>query len=194
MNINAQQANLAVHKVIVDLLSKGHSPFLPTGEYGLPCDMIVITSCNRTLRLQVKHAKNGFVTKHRKLYTGSQVYVESDFDYYALYLPEVDVVFYPSLKFAGITIAQTIRKTDGPFWWYQDFLEFTDEAATHTGREMGADFSHKNMTRSERKPKPSKEQMQEWVAEEISLREMARRANVSDVSIKTWLRKYNLAG
>lgn len=192
---NVLTSNLAVHKVCADLLAKGHFPFIPTGEFALPVDLLTLTNDSKVLRLQVKYSVNGRVHCHTQRYKQKrQRYDTGSFDYYAVYLPDIDTVVYPSSTFGGICISSTVRKSDGKFWWYKDFLDFTKSAEQRSGREMGADFSHKNKPRpSARKERPSREQL-EQLLREISVSQIARNYNVSDTSIKRWAREYNLVG
>ena len=51
----ANKGNIAVHKVCADLLTKNHHPFVQAGEFGLPVDVVVLTSSGKLLKLQVEY-------------------------------------------------------------------------------------------------------------------------------------------
>ena len=96
------KADVAVAKVIADLMIKGYIPCIPLSEHQ-PFDLIGVNAKGDTKKFQVKYAalknngtvevrfrtswsdKNGVHTKH---------YLESDFDYYAIYCADKEVVLY----------------------------------------------------------------------------------------------------
>jgi hypothetical protein len=93
---------LGVAKVIADLASKCFVPCVPLSEHQ-PYDLVAISNTGKAIKLQVKFAtlkSNGTVAvgfrtswadrngTHIKRYSAQQ------FDYYALYCPENDVVLY----------------------------------------------------------------------------------------------------
>ncbi len=45
---------------------------------------------------------------------------------------------YPSVTFAGCSIAQRVPRSGVRFYWYEDFLDFTDHAVKRTYRDFGA--------------------------------------------------------
>lgn len=187
------QSSIAVHKVCADLIMKGFFPFVQSNEFCLPVDLIALDPNGPILRIQVKYSTSGVVQQYRRPYNSPiERYNDTDFNYYAIYLPQKDVVVYPNIKFGGIRIATVVPKTDGKFWWYEDFLGFTGSAFERTGREMGADFSHKNQPRlSARKERPSKEGLAELLSKN-TISAIARMYTVSDTSIKRWAREYKL--
>ena len=96
------KADIGLTKVIADLTSKGYTPCIPLSEHQ-PYDLVVVLPNGRSLRLQVKYArlkKNGVIDV--KFRTGwvdkngihMRAYAKSDFDYYAIYCPEKEVVLY----------------------------------------------------------------------------------------------------
>lgn len=96
------KADIGVAKTIADLTIKGNIPCLPLSEHQ-SYDLVVVLQDGKAVRLQVKYAtlkKNGTIeVKFRTSWAdknGTHVkhYRESDFDYYAIYCPEKDVVLY----------------------------------------------------------------------------------------------------
>lgn len=66
----------------------------------------------------------------------SRRYLSDDFDYYALYLPQVDRVVYPAISFRGGVINPSVPPTYLPFYWYEDFLDLTGDAQKRTYRDF----------------------------------------------------------
>lgn len=96
------KADIGVAKVIADLLIKGYIPCIPLSEHQ-PYDIVAVIDNGKTIKLQVKYAtlmKNGTIeVKFRTSWAdrhGTHIkhYEVKDFDYYAIYCPEKDKVFY----------------------------------------------------------------------------------------------------
>ncbi|MBI3601457.1 MAG: hypothetical protein HY209_00965 [Candidatus Omnitrophica bacterium] len=96
------KADIGLCKVITDLTVKGHVPCVPLSEHQ-PFDLIVVMHNKSVLRLQVKFAtlrKNGTVeVRYRRNWADkkgvhTESYSQDEFDYYAIYCPEKDVVLY----------------------------------------------------------------------------------------------------
>lgn len=124
------KGEIATAKVICDLSMKGFGVFIPISEHG-KVDLIALKD-SKVIRLQIKYSKTGLIScttvtsslkgnKHSK-------YQLSDFDYYAVYLPTVDKVVYPSIKLGGIYLRVSESNTNTMCHWYEDFLDFTDNA------------------------------------------------------------------
>lgn len=52
-------------------------------------------------------------------------------------MADINVVCYPNISFGGKTIATTVRNSSAQFYWYEDFLEFTDKAEKKTYKDFG---------------------------------------------------------
>ena len=96
------KADLGLAKIITNLITKGCSPCIPLSEHQ-PYDLVVILGDGRAIKLQAKYAslkKNGTIdVKFRtswvdKTGTHTRHYKEKDFDYYAIYCPEKEIVLY----------------------------------------------------------------------------------------------------
>ncbi|MBP7215924.1 MAG: hypothetical protein KBA46_01435 [Candidatus Omnitrophica bacterium] len=96
------KADLGVAKCISDLVSKGYVPCIPLSEHQ-PYDIVAISMKGDAFKLQVKYASlqdNGTIEiKFRTSWadkhgTHTKYYGEHDFDYYAIYCPEKDIVLY----------------------------------------------------------------------------------------------------
>lgn len=96
------KADIGVTKVIADLTQKGHVPCIPLSEHQ-PYDVVVILRDGKAVKLQVKYAtllSNGVIeVKFRTSWadkhgTHMRTYKKQDFDYYAIYCPDREVVLY----------------------------------------------------------------------------------------------------
>ena len=95
------KADIGVAKCIADLVSKGYVPCIPLSEHQ-PYDIVAVLGNGSIIKLQVKYAtlKRGVVEiKFRTSWAdkhGSHTkhYNQGDFDFYAIYCPEKDVVLY----------------------------------------------------------------------------------------------------
>ena len=187
------KGDLAVVKTIADLISKGFLVFTPFSDH-YPFDLIAYKDgiCSR---LQVKYRTNGKLDKathwsdrngvHRKLYS------KDDFDYYALYIPDIDKVIYPSISFRGSIITTSLPNSASPFYWWEDFLDFTDIAAKKTYK----DFGYKITLTKPRPPqsliKPTKEVLSKLIWE-CPIVEVAKKFGVSDSAVHKWVKSYKL--
>ena len=142
MHPTATKGDIGVLKTILDLTVKGYEVYLPFNEYG-KVDLIAYKDA-KCIRIQVKSREDGTLprgnaTSGLKGEKSPVVvkYKEGDFDFYALYNPTIGVVVYPSIKFLGKTIAFTKPNSYTPFYWYEDFLDFTEEAEKRTCWSMG---------------------------------------------------------
>ena len=96
------KADIGLAKAIADLTVKGYTSCIPLSEHQ-PFDLVVVDKYGKTFKLQVKYAslkKNGTLeVKFRTSWadrngTHTKHYSVNDFDYYAIYCPEKDVVLY----------------------------------------------------------------------------------------------------
>lgn len=134
------KGDIAVAKTIADLTVKGYSVFVPVVTEHLPFDLIAYKDC-KSSRIQTKYCSDGKIKNKTswadKNGTHSKYYAKTDFDYYALYLPEIDKVVYPSISFGGASIRITVPNAANPFYWWEDFLSFTDKTDKKTFRDFG---------------------------------------------------------
>lgn len=134
------KGNLAVAKAVVDLTEKGFSVFTDVLADNHRFDLAAYKEGVFT-RIQCKYAEQGTVPASSSWSNRGgnmkRAYLVGDFDYFALYLADIDVVVYPSLAFAGATIRWTPPTTQAPCYFFEDFLFFTDEAEKRTYRDFG---------------------------------------------------------
>ncbi len=194
------KGDLAVAKTIADLTEKGYDIFLPLSEH-LPIDLIAHKS-GEIYRIQVKHRASGFLEAKTqwadKNGSHSKKYSEKDFDYYALYLPQIDRISYPSIKFAGCTIRCEECHSPAPFYWFEDFSDLTDEAEKRTSKEFGWKVSDRKK-RSRPATRPAKRKVDRPEIEVLTkqIRELGfvgtgKIYGVSDNAIRKWVKHEGL--
>lgn len=126
--------DIGIGKVISDLYCKGISVSIPISEH-LPYDLVADIN-GRLVKIQVKFSSTGVIKMDGTFLTtkGNNYhrYGLKDFDYFGLYYAPKDVVLYPSITFGGYTIRSSLPKNGNQFYWYKDFLFFTDDATRWT--------------------------------------------------------------
>lgn len=194
---------IAVAKVTADLLSKGYLVFTPQIECGSPVDAICYAPQDGKdlTRLQIKYDSRGCVSRGM-VWTDSQAthihnYKSDDFDFFAIYLPDVDTVIYPSIKFAGVKIATTPRASATPFYWYKDFLDFTNDAKKHSYKEFGVVLTSSTARKGIRRPdqqkvdRPTPEVLQKLLWEQPTTH-IAKQLGISDNAVARWVKQDKL--
>lgn len=195
------KGDIGAIQVIADLAKKGYIIFTPLVCESLPFDIIAYKDGVST-RIQCKYSSDGNVASetswtdkngsHKKKYT------DSDFEYYGIYLPDIDKVVYPSVKLRGIRIATEVRNSATPFYWWEDFKEFTDVAEKRTYKDFGVELT-KTLTEkfidsryeARKVTRPSKEELKTLLWE-IPTQKLAERFGVSDVAISKWAKAYKI--
>lgn len=200
VQLNKEKEDLAVYKVMLDLHQKRFYIFNPISE-GLPFDKIAYRN-GRCYRLQIKYCADGKIKNTQswsnKHGTHYHKYDIDEFDYYALYLPEKDIVIYPSIKFGGKTIRTKVPKSATQFYWYEDFFEFTDNAnkriysefSISLTRNDGRNIPLTNLA-NRKVSRPSKEELQQLVWETPTI-QIAELFGVSDKAISNWCKAYSI--
>ncbi len=188
-----EKGDIATAKVICDLTCKGYEIYLPISEHG-KTDLIALRD-NKPVRLQVKYSVNCMASAGTIYGTGNGYvrtkYIESDFDYYALYYPQVDKVIYPSIKFAGATIRCVEPESYGNCYWYEDFLDLTDKAEKRFIKSSKYnEYLDKRATNNPSKS-PDKETLEKLVWSKPSV-ELAIELGVSDRMIGKWCAKFGI--
>ncbi|PLZ79555.1 hypothetical protein CBP16_16335, partial [Fischerella thermalis WC217] len=117
-------------------------------------------------------------------------YQVGDFDYYAVYLPDIDKVVYPSVNFSGCYITTKVPNSATPFYWWEDFIDFTEDAPKRTYKEFGVDLTTRKVNLDSRihtrkVERPSKAELQELVWEKPTT-QIAKDFGVSDKAVEKW--------
>lgn len=193
------KGDLAVIKTISDLCDKGYIIFTPLVCEHLPFDIIAYKNF-KSYRIQSKHAICGDVLGKTswsdKNGCHSNKYKENDFDYYAVYLPNKNVVCYPSITFGRHKITSEVPNSATPFYWYEDFLDFTDTATKKTYKDFGVELTKTNkgfprfMSRKVIRPTKTELETLLW---NHPMTDLAIKFNVSSRAISKWADSYGLS-
>lgn len=145
------KGDLATIEAMSDLTRQGYAILSPVVTEHLPFDFIAYKD-SISFRVQAKYSSNGFISKktswndkhgnHKKLYDAN------DFDYYAIYLPDINRVVYPHIDFRGCTISSKMRNSATPFYWWEDFITFTKNTKKKTYKDFGyklINIGHQNI-------------------------------------------------
>lgn len=193
------KGDIAATKAIADLTCKGYSVLTPVVSEHLPFDFVAYKD-NKFYKIQAKYAGDNIVVNktiwvdkngiHRKKYK-----VE-DFDFYAVYLPDIDKVVYPSVKFGGCCINTQIPNSATPFYWWEDFTDFTEEAPKRTYKEFGVDLTTRKINPDSRihtrkVERPHKEELEKLVWEKPTV-QIAQDFGVSDKAVEKWCKTYGI--
>jgi len=196
MNKSDQKGQIAFLKVVLKLTELGYAIFIPLGEPKDVTDLVAVKD-NKCVRFQIKYL--GGVTYSVPRGNGSTSYTDTDFDYYALYYPKHDVVCFPSSKFRNCTIRLTPSGNHTPFYWYEDFLDLTDDAPKRTNNYISAitpplirDSPRGPRPEQYKQIRPSKETLNELIWSKPTT-EVAKMFNMSDNGMTRWIKDYGLS-
>lgn len=192
------KGDIGLTKIIADLTLKGFQIFLPISEQK-DFDLIAFKD-GETYRIQCKYSSIGFL-QAKKDWKGAdgksktRKYPDDAFDFYALYLPDIDRCVYPSIDFRGCRIASVIPNSSTPFYWWEDFLNFTTKAKKRNWKEFGIELkptqtqkvkaAHKRKRKI--KNRPSKKELKRLL-ETNSMRAVGKMFGVSDNGVRKWLK------
>ena len=190
------KGDLAAVKAISSLTEKGFYILTPTVSEHLPFDIVGYKDGN-FIKFQSKYSSDGICQKKTSWADRNgnhyKEYQIGDFDYYALYLPEKDVVCFPSISFKGCTIRSFPANSSTPFYWYQDFLNLTDHADKKTYKDFGISIiGNKSPRKTSRKViRPSSEELYHMLWS-MTMTDISKKFNVSDKTIAKWAVSYGL--
>ena len=186
------KCDLAVTKIIADLTEKGFDLLLPISE-NLPFDLIAYKD-NISYRIQCKYASDG-IAKYKTSWAdknGNHIkkYLDTDFDYYGLYLPDMKICIYPSIKFRGAKITTKIPQSAIKIYWYEDFLQLTDFFEKKVFKDYISNIV-KERVNQRKVIRPTKEELEKLLWEKPTSK-IAKEYGVSDKAIEKWAKTYNL--
>jgi hypothetical protein len=193
------KGDIAAAKAVADLTVKGYLVFAPVVCEHLPFDLIAYKD-SKCYRIQAKYAGDNRVIKKTiwvdKNGTHQKKYQEDDFDFYAIYLPDIDKVVYPSVKFCGCYITTQVPNSATPFYWWEDFTDFTQEATKRTYKEFGIDLTTRKVNKEARINtrkvlRPSKEELEKLLWEKPTS-QIAKDFGLSDKAIEKWCKAYGI--
>jgi hypothetical protein len=184
------KGDIATSKVIADLTEKGYIVFTPAVCEHAPFDMIAFKN-GELFRIQAKFSSTGKIQNKQvwndKHGTHIRIYSLTDFDYYAIYLPNINTIIYPNISFGGETIKTIKTNCTNSYYWYEDFLNFTDAALKIKNNKSIIDT---NISKS--LPIPTKEVIQNIVNANFSISSCSKIANVSRRTFKKYTEYYNI--
>jgi len=193
MHHTKDKGDIALMKTTLDLTIKGFNIFLPISEH-LPFDFIAYKD-GKCYRIQAKYSSFGNVNK--TTYSGNKTkryYKDNDFDYYAVYLPQIDQCIYPSIKYGGAQFRFSKCNSATPFYWYEYFLEFTDNAEKKNYRDMWWTIdvlaTENILERTVKRRKVHRPPLEEIIklVEEKGYSETGRMFGVSDNAVRKWIK------
>jgi PD-(D/E)XK endonuclease len=192
------KGDIGAAQVIADLTMKEYTVFTPVVCESLPFDIIAYKN-GKSYRIQAKYSSDGIAKSatswadkngnHRNKYS------DEDFDYYGLYLSSIGRVVYPSVKFRGCTIATEVRNSAQPFYWWEDFVNFTDSAEKKNYKHFGKTLEKVLYTPRlgvRRIVRPEKEVLEKLLWEKPTV-EIAADYQVTDNAIGKWAKLYGLS-
>ncbi|MCM0591226.1 MAG: group I intron-associated PD-(D/E)XK endonuclease [Gloeotrichia echinulata IR180] len=199
MHHTKDKGDIAAAKAIADLAIKGYSILTPLVCEHLPFDLVAYDN-SKFYRIQAKYNSDGEI-KNKTSWADKngnhyRKYKPDDFDFYGLYLPDINKVVYPSIKFGGCRIRSTPPKSPSPFYWWEDFTEFTEVAPKRTYKEFGVDLTTRKVSPDSRihtrkVERPSKEELAKLVWEKPTA-QIGRDFGVSDKAVEKWCKAYGL--
>lgn len=199
MHHTKDKGDVAAAKAIADLVERGYSVWVPVVTEHAPFDLIAYKN-GKCYRIQCKYSADNFVSNkttwadkngnHRRKYN------PDDFDFYAIYLPDISRVVYPSIKFGGCTISSKLPLSPKPFYWWEDFTEFTENAPKRNYKEFGVDLTTRKVAPDSRihtrkVERPSKEDLAILVWEKPTA-QIAKDFGVSDKAVEKWCKSYGI--
>jgi hypothetical protein len=200
----SEKGDIGTTQVIADLTKKGFTIFVPAVTESLPFDIVAYKD-GVFKRIQCKYSSDGAVCRG----THGKKYRDDDFEYYGIYLSDIDQVIYPSIKFRGATIAVTPRKSLRSFFWWEDFKSFTDNATRKSYKDFdlniddlpkrksavfnNPNFSKKGIPKLDKRKvvRPTKEELKKLLWE-IPTQRLAERYGVSDKAVEKWAKSYGI--
>lgn len=185
------KGDIAATKAITDLTLKGYLILTPVVCEHLPFDFVAYKD-NKFYRIQAKHAGDNRVVNRTiwvdKKGIHQKKYQVGDFDFYAVYLPDIDKVVYPSVNFSGCYITTKVPNSATPFYWWEDCIDFTEDAPKRTYKEFGVDLTTRKVNQDSRihtrkVERPSKAELQKLVWEKPTT-QIAKDFGVSDKTVE----------
>jgi hypothetical protein len=201
MHHTKDKGDIAAAMALADLTLKGYICFTPTVSEHLPFDLIAYKD-GKCLRIQAKYNSNRKICNKTswadKNGSHSKRYGKDDFDYYALYIPDLNRVLYPNISFGGNSIAVEKPKNTAYVYWWEDFLDFTDKAERKNYKIFGYELNLKNdparkapRINHRKVERPSKEELNELIWSK-PMTELSDQFGVSDRAIARWIKYYGL--
>jgi len=199
MHHTKSKADIAATKAISDLTTKGYSIFTAVVCEHLPFDFIAYRD-GKCYRIQAKYASKNLVN-NISYWTDSKgnhqkKYKVDDFEFYAVYLSDIDQVVYPSAKFGGCHIATKLPNSPTLFYWWEDFIDLTENASKRSYKEFGVDLKTRKVNPDARMhtrkvKRPFREELEKLVWKKPTV-QIAKDFGVSGKAIEKWCKGYEI--
>jgi hypothetical protein len=205
-NATKLKGDIGLTKVIADLTEKGYEISIPLAEH-MPYDLIFhdVDGTGKLYRLQVKYsARNtvkcatSYLTKNGTI---TSKYETEDFEYYAIYLPDIkECVYLPNKNKNNVKVRTVANsKCYNNFIWWEDYkLPNQTELVYRTAKDMDPKFTIKGTHSKEPRPKsrkvknrPSKEELQAMINTTPML-QIGKNFGVSDNAVRKWAKYYEI--
>ena len=209
MNIHPTKyvGDVAVAKIISDLTVKRWFVFIPAITEHCRTDIIAYKQKKtkvKVVRIQCKYGNviptATYSEVNEKMYCFP--YEQNDFDYYAMYIPQVDAVCYVPLemvlKIGSMTIRYELPTNATPCWWYEDFLTLSKkEKVKRNYKDFGIKLNFSKFIaaaepyRQDKFKHPTKNKLQELIWK-LPYIKIGLKFGVSDTAIRKLVKKYKL--
>lgn len=200
MSMTCDKGDLALAKVSLDLHMKGWDVLSCMYSESKPYDL-VIHKMGVFYKVQAKHYVGGGIRNQNAYHnTKGQVmvrsYQEGDFDYYGLYIPQLDVCVYPHFSYGGACVRLEEPVVHCRFYWYKDFLDITiDKPEKRSSKELGMD-----LPMISRKGRPTTPTKIEWPGKEgihklvwnTPTQQVASTLGVTDSAIGKYCKRFDI--
>ncbi|NJR18515.1 MAG: hypothetical protein HC785_24240 [Calothrix sp. CSU_2_0] len=193
------KGDIATTKAIADLTQKGYLVLTPLVCEHSPFDFVAYKD-GKFYKIQAKYSSDNRIVNRTiwvdKKGIHKKYYKKEDFDFYAVYLPDIDKVVYPSVNFTGYSIATKLPNSPTPFYWWEDFTDFTDNAPKRSYKEFGVDLTTRKVNseariKTRKVERPLKEELEKMVWEKPTL-QIGKDFGVSDKAVEKWCKAYGI--
>lgn len=191
------KGDLGVAKVIADLIDKGYGILLPMSEH-LPYDVVAADDNGNLLKIQVKYragesvSLSAYTSWADKNGSHKAFYTSKDFDFFAVYSPEVDKVIYVPWcgEFKQMSIRVFTPNSATPYYWYEDFLDLNDSLPERRKHDTLPYIQHRNLSKN-RKTKISWPSVEEVISmvQDTSFLQVGKDLGVSDNAVRKYLKR-----
>lgn len=197
------KGDIGVTKVISDLTEKGYAVSVPISEH-LPYDLIFEDENGNLKKIQIKYRKNGCIS-NTTTHVGSngksivKVYQKKDFDYYAIYLPDIrECVYVPNTDRGGIKVRCKIPNSYTPYHWWEDYKypNRNELVPQRTIKDIEGftpliALKGENLKTRKVKNRPTKEELQTLI-DTTPYTKIGEIYGVSDNAVRKWARSYGI--
>jgi hypothetical protein len=186
------KGQIGLLKICHRITELGYTPFLPFGE---PKDRVDLIA-KRGQELVTIQSKYMTISRNT-IYITKRSYVETDFQFFGIYISDFDKVIFVPSKLMGRDIKCILNGFDRNFYWWEDFIGLSQSIPI---QKTLTDFPEvkKPTTTCRPRPwqqtasKPSSEILQNLLLEHPAS-SIGKMFDVSGVTIAKWAKQYNLS-